>query len=659
MKKWILWFLILLLVPCFALSEYTGPEYAMDRLVVGNTTVLSGRFTTRMWGSNTSDMDVFALVNGCNLIRWDYELGNFKTDPSVVTGLTAEVNAGEEGADPLSPEGAAGSCTYVFRLSRDMKYSDGTPITAADYAFSILLNSCPQAGALGGKTDAFDALLGAEEYRTGARTEMTGVRIEDPYTLHLTVRKEYRPFFYELGLLRCNPLPIAVIAPGCEVRDDGKGAYISGPFTAELLEKTLLDPETGYVSHPSVVSGPYRLVSYDAGTHTAEFEINEAYQGNFQGTKPTIRYLTLKPAENATMIEGLASGEFGLLDKVLDANAIRQGLELLGSGNYAMTAYPRTGLSFLSFNCEKAIAGRPAVRKAVACCLDKDQTVALYTGDYGLRVDGYYGIGQWMYQVLTGAAPRPVEEPGENASDAEVAAYENEMAKWDQLSLDSLTVYPLDPAQAARLLEEDGWTLNRKGEAFVPGTDDVRCRMENGQLQALELSMIYPEGNRIGEILEQTFLPYLKEAGIGLTMQPVEWNQLLRQYYRQDPRECDMIYLASNFSEVFNPWPVFNPEDAEEGVANYTGVRDEELARAAMDLSRTEPGDNYGYMVNWITFQEKFTEVLPLVPIYSNVYYDFYPVLLQGFTVQQNMTWSEAIVGSSLAYPAPDENPEP
>ena len=640
MKKLISLLLVIMMLASAgaAFAEEAAREWRTDHLVVGNTTALSGNFTSRMWGYNTSDLDVSALINGYNLIRWNYTLGNFEIDDSVVDSLSVTLGEGDQ----------EGSCTYLIRIKRDLQYSDGTPITAADYVFAILLNTCPQAAALGGNTAGYDALKGASEYKSGESRGIAGLRMPDQYTISLTVSGDYRPFFYELGLLRCNPMPIHVIAPDCNVMDSEDGACIDGPFTSELLSRTLLDPEEGYLSHPSVVSGPYKVISFNAGTCVAEFEINDYYKGNNEGIKPTIRYLTLKPADNATMISALKNGEFGLLDKCLDKDAIQQGLQLVGDDAYAMSAYPRSGMSFLSFNCEREIPSDPAVRQAVALCLDKDETVRQYAGDYGLRVDGYYGIGQWMYQVINGYTPPPIAEPSENASEEERSRYEAELERWSELSLNGMKVYMLDPEEAVRLLEEDGWTLNRQGDPFVPGTDDIRCKMINGQLQPLELTLIYPEGNRIGEILEQTFLPYLAQAGIGMNLRAVEWHQLLRQYYRQDPRDCDLIYLASNFYEVFNPWPAFDPEDADTGANNYTGIRDEELFQKAKELSRTEPGNTYEYLVHWIAFQERFAEVLPAIPVYSNVYYDFYTSTLQDYVVQQNMTWTEAVVAAHL-----------
>lgn len=632
---------------------YTGPEYDYDRLVVGHTTALSGNFTTQMWGYNTSDVDVTALVNGYNLSRWDYGLGSFHEDETVVSGVAVLERDGTEiSGSLLVHDDTEGNRTFVFGLNEELEYSDGTPILAKDYAFNVLLETSPQALELGADTDNYAGILGVEAYRSGESAAISGVRILGDHMLSLTVSRAYLPYFYEMGLLRCWPKPLHVIAPGCDVKDDGEGAYIEGPFTAELLKKTLLDPETGYVSHPSVVSGPYRLTAYDAETHVAEFEINDKYRGNWEGLKPVIRYLTLKPAANETMMEQLEAGEFGLINKTLNAESIQKGIVLAGSQNYAMSSYARIGQSYISFNCEKPVVSSQAVRQAIACCLDKDETVSRYAGVFGTRVDGYYGIGQWMYRVVSGAMEPPIPEPDENASAAELDAYEKALEAWDELSLDGVPVYNLDTEKAAALLAEDGWTLNREGRPFTPGTDDVRCRKTEDGLETLELSLVYPEGNAMGEILSETFLPHLREAGILVKAEPMNWQKLLRQYYRQEERDCDMMYLASNFFEVFDPWPTFDPRDADIGKTNYTGIRDQELCDLAKDMTLTEPGNTFEYETKWLAFQKRYAEVLPAIPVYGNAYFDFYTRCLQGYTVNDDVTWTDAILAAYMSDPA-------
>ena len=74
-------------------------------------------------------------------------------------------------------------------------------------------------------------------------------------------------------------------------------------------------------------------------------------------------------------------------------------------------------------------------------------------------------------------------------------------------------------------------------------------------------------------------------------------------------------------------------------------------------MCETEPRDLLGFMQKWITMQEKLTEYLPLIPVYSNVYFDFYTDELQNYEVLKNITWGDAIV--SATYGPIPENPEP
>ena len=607
---------------------------APDHLTVGNATALSGNFTTRAFGSNTSDLDVSALVNGYNLVAWDEAEGAFRMDESAVSGLNVS-------------QDEAGDRVYQIALVPGNTWSDGTPITAADYAFSILFSASPAVAALGGDTANYLWIEGMEAYRAGETDTVTGLRVLSDDMLRVTVSAAWLPFFYELGYLSCFPLPIEAVAPGCEVQDVGQGAFIEGAMTPELLRETLLDEETGYLSHPSVVSGPYRLLSFDRESAVAEFEINDLYRGDRLGRKPSIRFLTLRPAGGTAAVDDLRAGNLDLINKAVNLEEIQQGIGLVTEGLAAMTTYARTGESFLSFNCEKPEVASVAVRQALSCCLDKAETVRRYTGGYGLRVDGYYGIGQWMVQILTGAAGAPVPEPADGSA-AALRAYEEELAAWEELSLDAIPAWELDVPRAIALLEEDGWVLNSAGEPYDAARDAFRCKREGAELLSMNLTLALPEETGMGEILRETFLPYLREAGIRVTLSPLPWRTLLRQYYRQEPRQAQMMLLASNFETVFDPRLTVNPADAESGMANYTAVRDGELYRLAEDLSKTEPGDLLGYVRKWLAFQQRYQQVVPAIGLYSNAYFDFYTPRLQNYQVDANITWSEAILSAAL-----------
>lgn len=612
MKRIMACFLALVLAFCTVGAMAAGRE---NKLVVGSTTPLSGNFFSPAFGSNTSDLDVQTLLHGYHLVKWNGDEGGYVLNDRVVTSL-------------VKTEDSQGNRTYTLTLCEDLRYSDGTPITARDYAFSILLNASAQMAEIGGAADGGACLLGAADYKDGAKA-LKGVRVLNDSHLAITVSAEYRPFFYELGLLDYAPYPISVIAPGCQVKDDGEGAYIDGAFTADVLRGTMLDAQTGYVTHPSVVSGMYTLVSYDGAQ--AEFELNRNYKLVERDTVP-IKRIVFKTVSNDTMIDELKNGTVDLLTKVTSASAVDQGNKLPYA--YAKVSYPRTGLSMISFCCESGAVSSQAVRQAIAYCTDRDAIVSSYVGANGQRVDGYYGVGQWVYQLVSGKMAAPVARVSNAASDEEKAAYNATMADWNSLSLADVATYALNLDAAKALLDQDGWALN---------ADGIREKLVGDQTVQLKLSLVYPEGNTIADALQAHMVENLAQVGIELTLQAKPMAELLKLYYRQEARDCDMIYLATNFNVCFDPSATFSPDDAAQGVSNRTAIADEELYQLAKDMSSTVPGDLLGYCRKWIAFQERYAEVLPAIPVYSNNYNDYYTKRLKSFKVSERVSWAEAI----------------
>ena len=635
-------------------QEQAPLTYDYDELTVGNTTAFDGHFFTDMWGNATSDIDVRTLIHGYDLIRWDHVNNLFSIDPSVVSGVAVTENK-------------EGDHTYTLTIYDDLYYNDGTKITAKDYAFSMLLGIAPQMAGIGANTKDAQYIAGSRSYVNGETSCLAGVRLLGDYTLSITLDHSYLPFFYEQSLLECIPYPISVIAPGCVVKDDGNGVYIANEdeeireplFTSELLAKTVLDPQSGYLLHPSVTCGPYVLTSFDGSTAT--FEINRYFKGNADGRRPSISKLVYTTSDNDTMIDELAGGSYGLLNKCVNMDALAAGVKLVtdSQNQFAMSSYARTGLSYISFCCEKDTVGSEAVRRAIAHCLDKDQLVEDYVGRFGLRVDGYYGIGQWMYQVLNKTMPYPLENPAEGDTGSE-AKYEADLKAWEALSLDEVQVYDLDTDAATDLLISDGWVLDREGGEFDPEEDDVRCKRIGDELVALDLTLLYPDGNRISESLDENFREHLKKAGIALTIEAMPLDDLLDIYYRRNgqKRSCDMIYLATNFDIDFDPSLTFRAEPGQDGeeimidVNNVTGIADQQLYDLAVAMRRTEPGNLLEYCQKWVAFEKRFAQVMPMIPVYSNVYFDFYPTVLRNYRITEHVSWGEAIVEAYLSDPA-------
>lgn len=604
-----------------AMAGDTGEPFT-----VASATAMNGGFFTGMWSANATDIDVRTLLHGYSPVVWTMQT-QFDINPTVVRAV-----------NPFLLEN--GNKRYEITLQQDLTYNDGTAITARDYVFSILLHASPVIEALGGSITGAMHIAGYEEYASGQASFFAGVRLVDTYTYSVEVDKAYLPFFYELSMLDFGPYPIDVIAPGCKVADDGRGAYIRnadgsatpGLFSQTLLQRTIMDPDTGYLSNPKVSSGPYELVSYDATAREASFRINARFKGDHTGQRPSIQRLRLIQLSPDAMTVALEKGEVQLLNRCVAAQTIDACSSLKMDGKAESSSYPRLGFGFLSFACEQGPTQSEAVRKAVAYSIDARAFCEEYISlNYGMPVHGYYGIGQWMVIMLL--------NPGVRGD-----GLEGDPAAWDALSLAELNPYEPDARMAKQLLVDDGWTLNAAGQAFVEGQDTVRHKRVDGELIGLTLRYGKSQGNDAARIIEDMLREPLAALGIALQAEEIPFPQLLEHYYRQRERTYDILYLATNFPSVFDPYPAFNTDDDFDGVLNTTGLRDEKLEALALDMRRTEPGDMLGYCQKWLAFQQRWNEVLPMVPLYSNIYFDFFTPSLKGYFPNEHMNWPSAIL---------------
>lgn len=576
------------------------------KAVVGSVTRMSGAFFTDMWGNNTTDIDVRTLVHGHSTVAWTNDR-QYSLDGTVVDSVAVEYDED-------------GNKTYKFELNPALAFSDGTKITAADYVFSVLLQSAPETAALGAHTLAYSHLLGYEDFVSGETDYFAGIRMTGLRQFEITIAAEFLPYFYELTFVNVTPYPLHVLAPGCEILDDGDGAYIEGDFTSEMLAKTILDPETGYLSYPTVSSGAYTLTSYDAENATATFRVNPYYLGNYEGIKPVIESLELREIKYSDALAQVTDGTLDIINKATSGEFIDEGVKLFGEGAIGAANYMRTGYGFLAYACEEDVTSSLKVRQAMAMCMDRDQMIDDYLKTYGMGVYSYYGLGQWMAQPYVATMQEQV------------------------------TVYPFDAAGAVKLLEDDGWTLNAQGEAYVQEDGAVRYKKtEDGELMPLAIRFAQLKDNDAAKWVVENYAPVLESIGFSFEVTEVAFNELLTHYYRQTDRTYNLMYLATNFAIVFDPYYTFNTSDAYQGELNTSGIADEELMELAMELRQTDPGDEETFTARWLELMKRFSDVLPTLPIYSNIYYDFYDSTLMDYAPNAHWSWPSAILYAYFA----------
>lgn len=623
--------------------------YDYNELTVAVTTPMTGNFFTSLWGNGSSDIDVRNMIHGYNLVEWNVEESLFKPDESVISGITVQQETN-------------GDVTFMIVLYDDLTYSDGSKITAWDYAFSMLLTMAPELKELGAAVKTPTYIAGYNDYISGKAKTLAGVRVPEDNILHITIDAGYLPFFYELGLLDCIPYPIAVIAPGVKVADDGNGVYLTNEdpnngtpvFTAELLKGTILDETKGYRTHPSLTSGPYLLTSYEDGV--AQFEINPQYKGNSAGRKPLIPKVRVSSVPSEEIAPAFRDGTAILLNKVTESEAITECMGIAADQQQMMTFtnYERSGLGFISFNTDRAPMDDLALRRAIAYLTDRDAFARETLGNYGIRARGYFGLGQWMYLLLNGTVEYPSVLP-EDATDDQIEA---ERAKWGELSLDSIEQYERDTEKGNGLLAGSGWNLNEKGESFVPGTDKVRYRKNGDELVPLKLSLAYAEKSAAGPELEGLLAQSLAEAGIELEVKAIPADQLLNQYYRLEEPQYDMFFLATNFDTLYDPSLSFVETADGHHVWKTSGLVDDEMWQMTVAMRKTETEDLLGYCGKWLQFQQRFMQQLPALPMYTNAYFDFYPRVLHDYQIAANTSWPQAIIEAYLADYIPEEDVE-
>ena len=175
-----------------------------------------------------------------------------------------------------------------------------------------------------------------------------------------------------------------------------------------------------------------------------------------------------------------------------------------------------------------------------------------------------------------------------------------------------------------------------------------------------EIEWSSSEGNSVSELLgimlangEQT-----AAAGIKINQNIMSFAELLNYMYRDAsqgdkygvPTYC-MYNLASNFTSLYDQSFSFtlDPKMVADGY-NTDFIFDEQLDQLSMDMVYgVEAGDDEGYLEVWKAFIQRWNELLPEVPLYSNIYISVYPEWLEGYEQDSYWNFEQAILYASIA----------
>ena len=583
----------------------TRPTEPTGQLVIGTITPVENDFYDAGMNNAATNYAMYSLINGYSAVAFTKD-GEFEFDPTVV-------------ASHEETENEDGTKTYTMTIKDGLVWSDGTPITAKDYVFAALLENSDEMGSIDGYSNTgLSVLVGWPEYSSGETDTFAGVHLVDDMTYSVTIAAEELPNHYDITYASLMPRPMSVIAPDCDVEDTEDGARITGDFSAELLQKTINDPATGYRYHPNPTCGPYTLTSYDTSSREAVLTVNPNYAGDYRGVKPVIENLVIRTVSSDTMMNELEAGSVDLLFQCSGGDTINAGLDLVEEGTVADSSYYRNGYGKLEFDCSIFPTDSANVRKAIAYCLDRNEFARQYTGGYGAVVNAAYGLAQWEYQ---------------------------DSIDWLAENLDS---YEVNIDAAKQLLEEDGWTLNADGSEYS-GTG-TRYKEVDGEIVPLQITWANSDGNPVSDLLATMLPTNMAEAGMELVPTPMDVSTLFSCIDHQGDATYNMYNLATGFATANSPWYYYTSDEAYMGGGyNANWIKDPELEAAANALKSIPYDDTETWLTAWREYIKVWNDKMPDIPLYSDEYYDFYNTKLQGWDPSSIWGWELAVLDAWVA----------
>lgn len=221
--------------------------------------------------------------------------------------------------------------TYTFTLREGLKFSDGTPVTAADAVYSLKRHM-----EIGGPLPL--------------QAQITDLTARDDRTLVITLAQAYTPFYAELA------------------------GFSNGIIPKDLGGKT----EEEFFKAP-VGTGPFVVSSWDPAGDLV-FAANPYYRDG----EPSIKKLIYRVADDDNQaVSQLRAGQADAVEALSYASA----KQMEESGEIRVLSSGSWTIEEIFFNTLDERLADPHVRRALAMCLDRESLTQALTFGYGKRAD--------------------------------------------------------------------------------------------------------------------------------------------------------------------------------------------------------------------------------------------------------------------------------
>ena len=622
-----------------------------NRITVGclpNT--LTGDFTCGILGLGQGDQMVNELINDYGIMVMD-KTGTLVQNQAVAENIAITEN---------------GSC-FTVTLRKDLKYNDGTPITAKDYVFSILLTCSPAAGDLGILDDLSPVVEGGDLYATEITDCLMGLEMhpDDPYTFTITLnRNDQDHYYFADSCLDVQPMNVKfwlgeeydvnfvdASETGCAVTDRN---FHPVSLQAEKIQEKF---DAARMSGSEVLSaGPYMVETWDMEASRCILKRNPNYGGNFEGQKPAIETIEVVCMGENDWQDQLNIGNIDVYPGITQKEEIDNFLKMAEADpELSYVSYDRAGYGKIQFLCDVGPTQFVEVRRAMARLLDREALATAFCGEGRYKiVNGPYATAMRMYQDSK------------------------------QVLAAGLDPYEFNVEEAEKELTDGGWTLDENGNEWS-GTG-LRCKdvtnlrnintvdciqaKDGRHLMPLKIKWYATEDNRISELLKIMLADSeaLKKAGMAIEQTVGDFDGLIEVLYHEDAEghriepKYSMVNMGTGWTsslyDYSHNWSS-DPLYVEKGFnGNYLfDSQDRDLDQLSMEMVfNVMPGDYDEYLRLWQEYVIRWNEVLPDIPLYTETYFTAIPVRLRGY--EENAFWGfpYAILYAKLGEPdKPDE----
>ena len=558
-----------------------------DTLVVG-TPAMNGDFIEG-FGNSSYDLYIKTMTGGYYQIYFQTAEGQIELNNTVAKDIKTSFDA-------------AGNKTYTITIYDDLKWNDGSKITAKDYVAFALLYTSPQFAEAGGSFDWGEGILGYNEY-CGHWEEIddddvwfeptsdvfAGVQLIGEYQFSLTIAADKLPYFWETYYAAAFPIPMDVWLPGNSIVSGADGSHFANDIS-EACENIASTERYA----PTVSCGPYIFVDFDGSVVT--LKKNPYFKSDPYGNKPSFEYIVQMEVSDITDIDMVLSGDIDLLTGVIEGDKI----EKARASEFAVAySYLRAGYGYIGFPCDWGVTADVNVRWAISCIIDRNAVIDHVLNGYGGTVDAAFGMAQWTYQ----------QKRRELAQQLTPIAF----------NLDKGNDF-LDKSDYR--FESDGKTPFDRTKANANGTY-MRYNSAGEMLVIHHLSA----SSAVGGVIESETLKNSPLVGMKYEVTHGDFNSLLDNYYYGYQMGADRYYnafnLASNFTAVDDKYWSWNSDLCGTWM-NAEQLSDPEIDRLTLEMRRLDPSETDKFADLWVQFQVRWQQLLPNLPLYSNEYFDIF-----------------------------------